>query len=534
MKKRNNAPWIFLVIFLIIIVWAFVSDTGSSDQEKVVEPRNSNELRILSSYENEPLESEIKNYAKKNKLEVEFIYMGDIDIVSELNEHSANYDAVWISNSMWLYMLDNSYLTSNSKSISISPVIMGIRDSKAENLGLKGKDITNTDFLNLIQSKQISYVMSSVTSTNTGATAYFGFVNSLAGNPEVLTKDMLDNPELQTNLINLFSGVERVSGDENFLEEMFLNNDTYEAVIADESQLIDINKKLKAAGKEELYFFYPTDGVAINDSTFAFIDNGYENNDAFLSIQSYLLSNQGQKLLESYGRRTWYGGTTTKADKNVFNPKWGIDTTKYLNVTKYPSKDVMTYALNVYIEMLRKPSHTVFVLDYSGSMYGEGYTELHDAMHYILNAEEAGKDQLQFSKKDKVTIIPFATTSGSPRTTENGRETAELLEYVDNYEVYGSTALYGAIIDALAILKNESDEYTTTVIAMTDGEVNIGSFNTLRSYYNNLGKEIPVYSITFGDASEYQLEEIAELTNAKVFDGKTDLLSAFKEVRGYN
>ena len=27
---------------------------------------------------------------------------------------------------------------------------------------------------------------------------------------------------------------------------------------------------------------------------------------------------------------------------------------------------------------------------------------------------------------------------------------------------------------------------------------------------------------------------IAELTNGRVFDGKTDLVAAFKEVRGYN
>lgn len=47
-------------------------------------------------------------------------------------------------------------------------------------------------------------------------------------------------------------------------------------------------------------------------------------------------------------------------------------------------------------------------------------------------------------------------------------------------------------------------------------------------------KEIPVYSITFGSAEEYELEQIADLTNAKVFDGKRDLLTAFKEVRGYN
>ena len=31
-----------------------------------------------------------------------------------------------------------------------------------------------------------------------------------------------------------------------------------------------------------------------------------------------------------------------------------------------------------------------------------------------------------------------------------------------------------------------------------------------------------------------ELEEIAELSNSKVFDGKSDLLRAFKEVRGYN
>ena len=38
----------------------------------------------------------------------------------------------------------------------------------------------------------------------------------------------------------------------------------------------------------------------------------------------------------------------------------------------------------------------------------------------------------------------------------------------------------------------------------------------------------------FGDASSYQLDEIAKLSNAKVFDGRTNLLEAFKQVRGYN
>ena len=69
---------------------------------------------------------------------------------------------------------------------------------------------------------------------------------------------------------------------------------------------------------------------------------------------------------------------------------------------------------------------------------------------------------------------------------------------------------------------------------MTDGEANIGNFNSLKKTYENVGEAIPIYSIMFGEASDKQLNEIAELTNAKVFDGKKDLVKAFKEVRGYN
>ena len=69
---------------------------------------------------------------------------------------------------------------------------------------------------------------------------------------------------------------------------------------------------------------------------------------------------------------------------------------------------------------------------------------------------------------------------------------------------------------------------------MTDGMSNYGSMQVLKSVYSNLEKEIPIYSIMFGEADSSQLANIASLTNAKVFDGRTNLLEAFKQVRGYN
>ena len=531
MKKKGNGGNLFFWIIVIVVLIIFVPKSCS---KKVTNKVDKNALNILSSYENKSAEDNIKKFAKKNKIKISFTYKGDLDIVDELNSNSGNYDAVWISNSMWYYMLDNQYLASNAKSISISPVVFGIKKSKAKELGLIDKKITNADILKLIQEKKIKYVMSSVTQTNTGATAYFGFLNSLAGNPEVLTKEMLLDENLRNNLKDLFSGVERVSGEEDYLSKMFLNSDEYEAVIADESSLININNSLTNNNKETLYLLYPTDGVAVNDSSFGFIDNGLGKEEKFLKIQSYLLSEDGQKMLMEKGKRTWYGGINNNAPKKVFNPDWGIDTTSYLNVTKFPSKAVMTDALNMYIEMLRKPTHVVFCLDYSGSMLGTGNEELVNAMKYILNYESASKDKLQFSKNDKITVITFSSDVNDVWSIDNGLETQNLINNIKNSEVNGGTALYAAIIKGLNILKNENEDYTKTIIAMTDGAINRGSFNELKTSYKTLKEPIPIYSITFGSASYDQLNDIANLSNARVFDGKKDLLKDFKKVRGYN
>ena len=133
-------------------------------------------------------------------------------------------------------------------------------------------------------------------------------------------------------------------------------------------------------------------GVSISDSPFAYIDNGNDSKlEEFTKLQSYILSDEGQKELLKTGRRVWYGGVNKNVDKKVFNPDWGIDTTKYLVPVKYPSTTVIKKALGLYQTELRKPIATVFCLDYSGSMSGSGNAQLVNAMEYILTEEEASK-----------------------------------------------------------------------------------------------------------------------------------------------
>ena len=97
----------------------------------------------------------------------------------------------------------------------------------------------------------------------------------------------------------------------------------------------------------------------------------------------------------------------------------------------------------------------------------------------------------------------------------------------------GGTNVYVAAVSALDILKYEDDAYSKTIVLMTDGQ-SINDYDYLYDNYIYNSYKIPIYSITFGDADPEQLEQIAALTNAKVFDGKTDLLKAFKEVRSFS
>lgn len=534
-KNESKIPTIVIIIFIGLFYFIFESVNNKNIYNNYDEKEYYSDevFSLITTPENKALESVLEKYAANNDIELKITYADDLEIVEKLNS-GEKYDAIWSSNSIWLDMINSSVKTSNLKSTSITPIVFGIKKSVAERLGLIDKKVTMNDLLTLIKNGDLKFSMANPIMTNSGASAYFNILSALAGNPEVLTINHLQNSKLKQNLKSFFKGLTRTSGDEDFLEESFINGD-YDAAVTYESSIISINKKLESQNKEVLYIIYPEDGVSISDSPIVYINNGNnEKKSQFLDLQAYILSAEGQKELASLGRRTWYGGVTDNADKTLFKKEWGIDTTKYISSVKYPSKEVIKEALKLYQEELRKPVHVVFALDYSGSMYGDGEKQLLEALEYIFGSD-AVSNMIQFSKNDKIDVVIFSSSVEKISTTLNGEQVYEFVEKLKTVDPGGTTALFPAVVDSLSILVGEdSDEYNLSVIVMTDGVGNVGSYSDLKSYYKTLTQEIPVYSITFGDASEDQLKLIANLTNGKVFDGKSDLVKAFKMVRGYN
>ena len=538
-KELSISAGSIIVGIIVIVIFASIIQ-NIFDNNSVIDnggntPTYSDkEFYLIASSENKILDKELKEYDKKEGFTLNIEYEDTLKITRRLNQ-GEQFDAVWLSNSIWMYAVDSNVTKiSDTKSTSINPIIFGIKKSKAEELGFVGKELYTQDIVRAVEAEKLKFSMSNPVTTNSGASAYLGLLTTLAGNPEVLTQDMLENDSLKEKLKTFFSGVERSTGSEDYLEEMFVKGD-YEAVFSYESSIISINKKLKGKNKEMLYALYPVDGVSISDSPIGFIDHKIEKKkEQYDKLVSFLLGKKGQELLASYGRRTWYGGTNENVDKKVFNPDWGIDTTHYISPLKYPSTTVIQKALNLYQSTLRKPVHVVFCLDYSGSMYGQGIEQLRDAMDYILT-DRAQAELLQFTGEDIVEIIPFATSYDTIWTSHSEKELLQLNNKVKNKDPNGSTALYPAVQKALYILnKSYNEKYNSSVIVMTDGKGNIGTYASLAKVYQDLNHKIPIYSIQFASADPNQLELMAKLSNGKVFDGTHNLVEAFMEVRGYN
>ena len=110
----------------------------------------------------------------------------------------------------------------------------------------------------------------------------------------------------------------------------------------------------------------------------------------------------------------------------------------------------------------------------------------------------------------------------------------DLYNEITGHEAGGGTNIYVAAREALEIACSyDLDQYTPAIILMTDGR-SLEGMREFEQAYENAGEDVPVFSITFGDADPNQLEDLAGLTGGRVFDGTDNLTEAFRSVKGYN
>ncbi len=503
-------------------------------------------IKIASGSENKEAADVIKSAAEKAGVTVKMDWMGSLDVMSVLKNGGDGYDAVWPASSMWITMGDSKHVVKNEKSTSTTPVVFGVKKSKAVELGWadasgKTKPVSTADVAQAVRDKKLSFAMTSATQSNSGASAYFAFLSAFSGHSPITAADLADS-NVKTQVKTLLSGVDRSSGSSDWLKDMITKDpDSHDAMVNYESLVVQADKQLTADGHEPLLAVYPSDGIAVSDSPLGYIDRGQgsEEEQAFRKFQEAITSDESKLGFEKIGRRAGLGGRVSDLSdstvKSSFNPDWGVVTdASVMKTVQFPDSDVITAALTAYQSELRKPAWTVWVVDYSGSMRGEGYDGVRQGMDLALDPEKSKEAFIQPGSEDVNIFIPFSSRAGEAVKAE-GADTRGLLDAVDNTDVDGGTNIYDGLSEALRNLPGDPSKYTVAIALMTDGMSDTGDEDRFREEWDASKQKPAIFPIMFGDADSTQLDALAELSNGKTFDGRTgDLASVFKTVKAYN
>ena len=70
---------------------------------------------------------------------------------------------------------------------------------------------------------------------------------------------------------------------------------------------------------------------------------------------------------------------------------------------------------------------------------------------------------------------------------------------------------------------------------MSDGEAT----DSLPEFFRiiderRIGRDLPIYTVLFGQAKERDMKALADGMAGKMFDGRKDMAKAFREAKGYN
>lgn len=546
MKRTLFLVWVIFLAGLFLFSGCEDEKTSKETRTQKASPSKTR-LSIVAGSESKAIEPIIQRFARKKGADIRVTYLGSVDMMLDLRKPDFKYDGVLPANSMWIRLGDKTlHRVSDEASIMRSPVVLGLKMKKVEDLGWKDRDVNVADILEAVKAGRLRFAMTSATQSNSGASAYMGLLTGLAGNPDVLTAENIENPELGEKIRTIFGGIDRSSGSSGWLKDMFVQKYDYlDGMFNYESMVIAANQELVKQGRAPLYVIYPRDGQAIADSTLGFV-NKEDNKDRkalFLELRDYLLEPDVQKEIFGLGFRTGLIGMNPEnADRKIYNPDWGINLTRTISPITWPQADVIEQALMLYQTAFRKPSFTVFCLDVSGSMEGAGLTQLKQAMMGLLNQELAGRYFLQASDRDVMVILPFNAAVGRPLVVRGNRpeDLTQAMASVNSLQSGGGTNIYLPVMKALDIMAAGGEEmsgYLPAVVLMTDGRSNKGELAQVEKAWRALRADFdlpPVFGITFGKADDTQLKELAHYTVGRIFNGRKDLEKAFRSAKGYN
>ena len=495
----------------------------------------SHTLTVLAGSELKDLAPIMPDLQKTTGYTLSFKYTGSLDGAEAIVDGNDHSDLAWFSSGNYLTLLQgkSGKITAQTP-IMLSPVVIGVKHSVAARLGWSGSTkVTWADIANAAKAGNFHFAMTNPAASNSGFVALVGVASAFAGGGGALDSGSINVPKLK----DFFSGQVVTAGSSGFLADSYVRRqDSLDGMINYESVLLSLNSGGKL--REPLDLVYPKDGIITANYPLMLFNPAKR--DGYDKVVAYLKSPAVQaKIMSDTARRPSI--PDVQPDSRF--------TTQLLVELPFPSNlNVIDNLIVAYLDQIRPPAHTFFVLDISGSMEGDRLDAVKKTFDNLTGADKTITGRFaRLRAREEITIIPFNGSVVDDRTftindiSASSPDLAAVRTYVDGLQAGDSTAIYDALIrayqDAASAKAAEPDRFYSVVL-MTDGENNSGNdAGGFQRFYNSQSadvKAIPTFAIIFGEASPAQLNSITALTGGQSFDSRNvSLPSVFKVIRGY-
>ena len=495
----------------------------------------SHTLTVLAGSELKDLVPFLPSVQQATGYQLSLKFTGSLDGAQAIADGTDKSDVAWFSTGNYLSLLEGkSGRIIAQQPIMLSPVAIGVKHSVAQSLGWAGStSVTWADVANAARAGQFHFGMTNPASSNSGFVALVGVASAFAGGGTALDSGSINVDRLK----DFFSGQVLTAGSSGFLADSYVRQqDRLDGMINYESVLLEYN----ASGKlhQPLDLVYPKDGIVTANYPLMLLNLAKRS--AYDKIVAFLSSADSQKWI------------MTHTDRRPSVPSVQPDsrfTSQLLVELPFPSSlTVVNNLIFAYLDQIRPPAHTFFVLDISGSMDGPRLDGVKKTFDNLTGADQTITGQFaRLRAREQITIIPFNGRVVDDRTftindvSAGSPDLAAVRRYVDSLQANDGTAIYDSLTRAYrdaAAAKAADPTRFYSVVLMTDGENNTGSDAAgFERFYNaqpDSVKAIPTFPIIFGEASPQDLTNIANLTGGQAFDSRTvSLASVFKVIRGY-
>ena len=232
-------------------------------------------------------------------------------------------------------------------------------------------------------------------------------------------------------------------------------------------------------------------------------------------LQAYLLSEPVQQRDRGQGTP---GGPAVRpgGPEPSSGPNGALMPARTLNAFKFPAEDVIRQALALYQTSFRKPSFTVYCLDFSPSMRGKGQEQLTQAMRTLLDQQQASRYLLQGAPGDVTIVLTFDREhhqrpeigAGPSGATTPARSGAAGQDPGPSASETARTSTCRSRVPCRLMRGAGIGDRFPAIILMTDGSRTAARASTRSgARWRRPGLDnVPVFGITFGDADTRQLD----------------------------